>query len=118
MGLFKRRLLPKRLPKELLSLKTKRINYVYEDFGEFLSSQKADCKAFLHLTPVNYYAVKDSYIEGQYFYSTDYKECYVLFRHYENDKSVGESEIFTITTEDTIKAFAKVGIIVKPTEGE
>ena len=102
----------RKIPKEILSLKSKRINYVAEDFEEFLSAQAVDNSAFVKLVPVNYYAVKNAYIEGQFFYSKDYSECHVMFRYYENDKSISESGLFDIKTDDLVKAFAKVGIIV------
>ena len=35
-----------------------------------------------------------------------------MFRYYENDKSISESGLFDIKTDDLVKAFAKVGIIV------
>lgn len=103
----------KELKKRLYQLKSKRINCVHEDMGEFLAKQRLDSSALLGLTPVNYYAIKDRYIEAHYFYSEDYSECYVTFTDYDSDKAVRASEIFPIPTEILVKAFAKVGIIVK-----
>lgn len=108
---------PEPLSKRVLGLKSKRINYVYEDFKEFLALQRLDGGSFVKLTPVNYYAVKNEYIEGQYFFSPDYSECYVKFVSYSGDKPTDRSEIFTIGTDDLVKAFSKVGVIVNlPTE--
>lgn len=101
------------LEKHLYELKNKRINCVYEDFSEFLGEMRADNSRAVKLTPVNYYAVKNEYIEAHYFYSEDYKECYVKFTAYANDKVTDKSEIFEVATENLVKAFAKVGIIVK-----
>lgn len=101
------------LEKRLYQLKNKRINCVYEDFSEFLCEMRLDSSRAVKLTPVNYYAVKNEYIEAHYFYSEDYQECYVKFTAYANDKVTGKSEIFEVKTENLVKAFAKVGIIVK-----
>lgn len=101
------------LEKRLYELKNKRINCVYEDFTEFLAEMRFDNLRAVKLTPVNYYAVKNEYIEAHYFYSQDYKECYVKFTAYANDKAIDKSEIFEITTEILVRAFAKVGIIVR-----
>lgn len=99
--------------KRLLQLKSKRINCCYEDFGEFISKVKGNPEEAGSLIPVNYYAVKNKYIEAHYFYSEDYSECYVKFTAYENDKSVDKSEVFEISTQTLVKAFSRVGIIIR-----
>lgn len=114
-GLFKKKTKEESaLEKRLYQLKNKRINCVYEDFPEFVLAMENDSATAGKLTPVNYYALKNQYIEAHYFYSPDYKECYVRFTAYENDKVTGKSGVFTVDTGTLVKAFSKVGIIIKP----
>lgn len=101
------------LEKRVLTLKSKRINCVYEDFGDFLAQMKLDCKSVIKLTPVNYYALKNEYIEAHWFYTENYDECYVKFTSYKDDKVTGKSEIFKVDSEILVRFFAKVGIIIK-----
>lgn len=113
-GIFKKKTKEESaLEKRLYQLKNKRINCVYEDFPEFLVSMESDTKNAGKLTPVNYYALKNQYIEAHYFYSADYKECYVKFTAYENDKVTDKSRIFEIATDTLVRAFSKVGIIIR-----
>ncbi|MBE6837153.1 MAG: hypothetical protein E7509_04060 [Ruminococcus sp.] len=114
LGIFKKKTKEvSALEKRILELKNKRINCVYQDFSEFVMDMELDSSHTGKLKPVNYYALKNKYIEAHYFYSADYKECYVKFTAYENDKAFDKSRIFEISTETLLKAFSKVGIIIK-----
>lgn len=101
------------LEKRLYQLKNKRINCVHEDFPELIINLDNDSSCITRLTPVNYYALKNKYIEAHYFYSADYKECYVRLTEFENDKVISKSKVCEIPTEALIRAFSKVGIIIR-----
>lgn len=114
-GIFKKQKSEKSaLEKRLLTLKSKRINCCFEDFEEFLIETRADIGAIMKLKPVNYYAVKNEYIEAHWFYTENYDEVYVKFNAYKDDKIIGKSEIFKGDREILVRFFAKVGIIIKP----
>lgn len=113
LDIFKKKTEDSALEKRILQLKNKRINCVYEDFSELVMSMELDTKRASKLTPVNYYALKNKYIEAHYFYTPDYKECYVKFTAYENDKVIDRSRIFEVETKTLVKTFSKVGIIIK-----
>lgn len=114
LGLFKKKSGDGEAPdKRILLLKNKRINCCYEDFDALVREQSSDESRASRLVPVNYYAVKSKYIEAQYFYSEDYHECYVRFCAYENDRLLKKSGVFEISDRTLVKAFAKVGIIVR-----
>lgn len=101
------------LEKRVLTLKSKRINCVYQDFDEFIAQMKSDTKSVVTLSPVNYYALKNEYIEAHWFYTENYDECYVKFTSYKDDRVTGKSEIFKVESEILVRFFAKVGIIIK-----
>lgn len=98
--------------KKLLSLKSKRINYVYQDFNDLINDMNTNIDCLKALEPVNYYAIKNIYIEGQFFYSVDYSECYVKYLVYENDSVIKKSKVFQINYQLLSYVFAKVGIII------
>ncbi|NLZ45760.1 MAG: hypothetical protein GX896_03615 [Clostridiales bacterium] len=100
---------------ELAELKSKRINYVYEDFNKFLSLIKSDIQSSKKLVPVNYYAIKNKFIEGQFFYNSDYSECYVKYTAFENDTATKKSDVFNIDSNLLSYLFSKVGIIIANT---
>lgn len=113
LSVFKRKAKEEsQLEKRLYELKNKRINCVFEDFEQLVADVRNDNTQAARLTPVNYYALKDKYIEAHYFYAADYSECYVRFTAYEKDKVIAKSEIFRIDAKILVKSFAKVGIIV------
>lgn len=100
------------LKKKVKDMKCRRISFVDCDFAELESDMRQSCTAVLKLTPVNYYAVKNSYISALVYTSEDYEENYIQFKRVENEHMTDESEIYALDKITMSKALAKVGIII------
>ena len=100
------------LKKRVQHMKCRKINFVDDDFTGLCSNMKTDCKALLKLKPVNYYAIKNSYIMGMLYSSEDFSENYIQLLHFEGEKQTGKSDIFPVDTETAVKVLAKVGIMI------
>ncbi|MBR1422823.1 MAG: hypothetical protein IJ571_05210 [Ruminococcus sp.] len=66
----------------------------------------------MRLKPVNYYAIKHSYILARLYSSEDMEENYVQFFRFESEHQCGKTKIYQLDRELTAKVLAKVGIIV------
>ena len=112
--LFRRKKAPEETPlkKRIKELKCRKINYVDEDFEGVCKSIKADPKALLKLTPVNYYAIKNSYIMGMLYSEDDMSENFIQLLHFESERQTGKSDIYPIDDETAVKALAKVGVMI------
>ena len=105
------------LKKRLASMRCKRVNYVVCDFEELCSQMQqaadnngnADC--LVKLTPVNYYALKDEYIEAAFYSDEEHEENYVIFRLIKFDKPVRASGIYPVSKDILRKAFEKLGAV-------
>ena len=113
-GFFKKKSEEKKLPleKRLNSMKLRRINFEDVDYCGLCSDMKTNGRSMMRLKPVNYYAVKKSYITANLYSEKDFSQNYIMFEHYvgENRKSV--SEYFPVDTKDAVDLLAKVGIMI------
>lgn len=100
------------LEKRLRELKLRKINYVDEGFDSLGAEMNADPAAIMRLKPVNYYAIKHSYILARLYSSEDMEENYVRFLHFEGERECGKTNIYALDRELTSKVLAKVGIII------
>ena len=106
------------LKKKIKDMKCRRISYVDTDLNELEGDMRQNAQAVLKLTPVNYYAVKNSYISALIYTSQDYEENYIQFKRVENEHIFGESEIYPLDKQTVSKALAKVGIIIDPDQSK
>lgn len=101
-------------------LKIKTVNYVALDLPGLAEEMEHDPSALLRLVPVNYYALKESYIEAAYYFSEDYEKLYVSFRKMETvrgtEKCTARSGIYPLTFDIYKKAMLKVGVTVNKPE--
>lgn len=100
------------LKKRVQNMKCRKINFVDDDFDGLCRDMKKDCKALMRLKPVNYYAIKNSYIMGMLYSEEDFSENFIQLLHFEGERQTGRSDIFTVDTETAVKALAKVGIMI------
>lgn len=100
------------LPKSITDLKCRKINYVDTDFDGLCKSLSEDPRALMKLTPVNYYAIKSSYIMGMLYSSEDFSENYITLLRFEGERRVGKSGMYFIDTQTAVKALAKVGVMI------
>ncbi len=105
------------LKKRLASMRCKRVNYVACDFEELCSQMqqaadnKVEAACLVKLTPVNYYALKDEYIEAAFYSDEEHEENYVIFRLIKFDKPVRASGIYPVSKDILRKAFEKLGAV-------
>lgn len=100
------------LEKRLRDLKLRKINYVDDGFDTLGTEMNSDPKAIMRLKPVNYYAIKHSYILARVYSSEDMEENYVQFFRFESEHQCGKTKIYPLDRELTARVLAKVGIIV------
>ena len=100
------------LKKRIGSMKCRKINFVDDDFEGICTDMKTNCKALMRLKPVNYYAVKNSYIMGMLYSESDFSENYIQLLHFESERQTGKSDIFPVDTDTAVKLLAKVGIMI------
>lgn len=100
------------LEKRLRDLKLRKINYVDDGFDTLGTEMNSDPKAIMRLKPVNYYAIKHSYILARVYSSENMEENYVQFFRFESEHQCGKTKIYPLDRELTAKVLAKVGIIV------
>lgn len=115
MGLFSlfRKKSPEEQPlrKKLAAMKCKTVNYCAVDFYALCSGMETSEEFLLTLTPVNYYALKDEYIEAAFYSDEGHDENYVVFRLMKNDRPVQSSGIFSVSKDMLRKAYSKLGAV-------
>lgn len=99
------------LKKRLASLRCKRVNYVACDFEELCGNMQDDPEYLAKLTPVNYYALKDEYIEAAFYSDEGHEENYVIFRMMKYDKPVTASGIYPVSKDILRKTFSRLGAV-------
>ena len=102
------------LKKRIETMKCRKINFVDDDFEGLCRDMENGCKALLRLKPVNYYAIKNSYIMGMLYSEADFSENYIQLLHFEGERQTGKSGIYTVDTDTAVKVLAKVGIMIDP----
>ncbi|MCD8095118.1 MAG: hypothetical protein LUE12_03195 [Ruminococcus sp.] len=116
MGLFSRRkkadASEQPLKKRIKELKCRKVSFEECDFDELERNMRQDSASILSLKPVNYYAVKNTYISASIYTSTDYRENYVQLRRIDHESVTDTSEIFPLDDVTLEKTLAKVGIII------
>ena len=100
------------LKKRVQNMKCRKINFVDDDFDGICRDMKQDCKVLMKLKPVNYYAIKNSYIMGMLYSEEDFSENFIQLLHFESERQTGKSDIFPVDTDTTVKLLAKVGIMI------
>lgn len=93
-------------------MKSRSINFVDDDYAGLCGDMETDCKAVLRLKPVNYYALKQSYITALIYSSTDMSENLIEFLHIEGEQQTDRSRLFELDKKTAVKLLAKVGIMV------
>lgn len=79
--------------------RTKKVQFeaiAIESVNEQLS---ANIRAVLEYAPVNYYALKNSYLLCVFYFNEDYSEVYFRFEYYADDKFKGRSRMFALDKE-------------------
>ena len=99
------------LKKRLACLRCKRVNYVACDFDGLCGDMQVDPGCITKLTPVNYYALKDEYIEAAFYSDEEHEENYVIFRLMKYDKPVRASGIYPVSKDVLRKAFSRLGAV-------
>lgn len=104
---------PKEPPikKKLMSMSCKRVNYVAMDFALLCGSVETDETYLKLLQPVNYYALKDEYIEAAYYSDAEHEENYVIFRLMKYDKPVSQSGIYPVSKDTLREAYTRLGAV-------
>ncbi|WP_294478768.1 hypothetical protein [uncultured Ruminococcus sp.] len=100
------------LKKRVEKMKCRKINFVDDDLDKLCADMKTDCKALMRLKPVNYYAIKNSYIMGMLYSEEDFSENFIQLLHFEGERQTGKSDIFPVDTDTAVKLLAKVGIMI------
>ncbi|MBQ8568157.1 MAG: hypothetical protein IJ446_02960 [Oscillospiraceae bacterium] len=97
--------------------KTKTINYVAADISQLADDMDKDVNALLKLAPVNYYAIKNTYIEAFYIMNEELDDISVAFSLIETkngaEKPTAKTGLYQIDFELYRKAMLKVGVTVK-----
>lgn len=99
------------LNKKLRQMKCKLVNYVAEDLAVICKEMELSDEYITKLKPVNYYALKDEYIEAAYYSDENHDENYVIFRLMRNDKPVKASGIYPVSKDSLRKAYTKLGAV-------
>jgi len=99
------------LKKRLAAMRCKTVNYVLSDFDELCLDMEKSAEALLSLKPVNYYALKDEYIEAAFYSDDDHEENYVIFRLVKNDRPVKASGIYSVSKDILRKAYTRLGSV-------
>ncbi len=100
------------LKKRIQAMKCRKINFVDDDFEGLCRDMKTGCKPLMRLKPVNYYAIKNSYIMGMLYSTEDFSENHIELLHFENERQTGKSDIYPVDTATAAKLLAKVGIMI------
>lgn len=113
-GLFRNKTEGKSLSfeKRFKTMKLRRINFVDDDYDGLCEAMKTNGRAMMRLKPVNYYAIKSSYITGSMYSEKDFSESYIRFEHYIGEDLKGVSEYFPVEAKDAVDLLAKVGIMI------
>ncbi|MGN0665773.1 MAG: hypothetical protein ACI4KF_04530 [Huintestinicola sp.] len=99
------------MKKKLASLREKRVNYVYMPLDELDSAVSADIRFLTGLAPVNYYALKDEYIEAVFYSDSTHDENYVIFRSVKNDVPTAATGVYPVPKDVLRKAFSRLGAV-------
>ncbi len=100
------------LKKRVRDMKCRKVSFVDCDFDELTRDMRETSTSILKLVPVNYYAVKNTYILALIYTTPDYRESYVQLKRIEYEKQTDESEIYALDEITLTKVLAKVGIII------
>lgn len=76
--------------------RTKKVQFEPMKIPETEAFLEEDIRKVLELTPVNYYATKNSYLLCTFYYEEDYSEIYMQFEYRVDDLGRGKSRIYTI----------------------
>lgn len=87
----------------------KRINLNYLPPQELLPMVQKDTSCVKSLTPVNYYAIKEKYIEAFVYYTDDYSKSMIKFDFYISEKKEQSSDYFELGLEELSSLFSKIG---------
>lgn len=81
------------------------------DFDELCEGMERSAEELVSLKPVNYYALKDEYIEVAFYSDDAHEENYVIFRLVKNDRPVKASGIYPVSKDVLRKAYTKLGSV-------
>ncbi|MBO6301752.1 MAG: hypothetical protein J6N15_04890 [Ruminiclostridium sp.] len=77
---------PSNEKKAALSMpKTKKVQFTPVKIPELTALLNSDLYELTKLTPVNYYADKNSFLQCTFFYNEDYTDVYFVVQLFEND---------------------------------
>lgn len=109
-GLFKKKESDP-MDKKLAAMNCKHVNYVAVDFAELCGGMEASPGYLLKLKAVNYYALKDEYIDAAFYSDSGHDENYVIFRYVKFDKPVSRSGCYAVPKDILRKAYEKLGAV-------
>ena len=99
------------MKKKLASMREKRVNYVHMPLDELDAAVSADISFLTGLTPVNYYALKDEYIEAVFYSDSTHDENYVIFRSVKNDIPTAATGLHSVPKDVLRKAYSRLGAV-------
>ena len=99
------------LKKRLASMRCKTVNYVLTDFDKLCEGMERSAEKLVSLKPVNYYALKDEYMEAAFYSDDANEENYVIFRLVKNDRPIKASGIYPVSKDVLRKAYTKLGSV-------
>ncbi len=109
--IFRKKTADNSMNKKLAALSCKKVNYVAVDFTELCENMAASPEYLMKLKPVNYYALKDEYIEAAFYSDGGHDENYVVFRFVRLDKAVSVSDTYPVPKDILRKAYEKLGAV-------
>ena len=99
---------PEKKAAEKLS-KTKKVQFLPQKIEEITGLLDSDLYELTKLTPVNYYASKETYLQCTFFYNEDYSEIYFVVEYYDNDRPSGATPYYKADYELFRKTVARFG---------
>lgn len=99
------------LKKKLSAMKCKTVNFSPVDFAELCAGMERSETELLTLKPVNYYAVKNEYIEAAFYSDDEHEENYVIFRLIRSDRPVSMSGTYPVSKDTLRKVYSKLGAV-------
>lgn len=87
----------------------KRINLNYLPPQELLPMIDSDISCVEKLTSVNYYAIKEKYIEAFIYYTEDYRKSMLRLVFFVNEKKEQASQYYDLPFKTLSSLFSKIG---------
>ena len=76
--------------------RTKKVQFDPMPINSAESKLDNDLRAILEFAPVNYYAMKDSYLLCIFYYTEDYSEIYLKLEYHVDDVPKGKTKLYSL----------------------